>query len=51
MWSVPRCFKQHIRVNCTTDNRLTTAVTLENDRSVLSSERAPHINKPVTVRQ
>jgi hypothetical protein len=32
-----------------TDNRLFIAVTLANDRLALSSERAPHINKPATV--
>jgi hypothetical protein len=32
-----------------TTDLLLLAVTLANDRPVLSSERAPHINKPATV--
>jgi hypothetical protein len=32
-----------------TDNSLITAVTLANNRPILSSEREPHISKPATV--
>jgi hypothetical protein len=35
--------------NNITDNRLITAVTVANDRPILSSERAPHVSKPATV--
>jgi hypothetical protein len=48
-WSAPRGYKSKRKWRRDSDQRRITADSLANDRPVLSSEIAPHINKPATV--
>jgi hypothetical protein len=50
LWSVPKIYKK-AQPNIMINDILLQTMTLKKDRPILSSERAPHNNKTVTVKQ